>query len=92
MAKVKRKRTNPSRVSATQADILKAKKAAADEAAEMAFALFLTVLGDKYGWSREQMAEYYSKVVYLADSVKQKRVTIPQLLYTLKEEYGIVLR
>lgn len=84
-----KKKPNPRRIPATKADIEKAKKQGTDEAATFAIAIIFSALTDKMGWTKEQLLELWGHVDYLSDSVTKGYVTIPQLLHTLKEEYGV---
>ena len=84
-----KKKPNPRRRPATMADVEKAKKEAENYAAAYAMAIIFTALTDKMGWTKEQLIELWGHVDYLSDSVTKGYVTIPQLLHTLKEEYGV---
>lgn len=84
-----KKKPNPRRRPATMADVEKAKKEAENYAAAYAMAIIFTALTDKMGWTKEQLLELWGHVDYLSDSVTKGYVTIPQLLHTLKEEYGV---
>lgn len=84
-----KKKPNPRKIPATKADIEKAKKQGTDKAATFAIAIIFSALTDKMGWTKEQLLELWGHVDYLSDSVTQGYVTIPQLLHTLKEEYGV---
>lgn len=84
-----KKKPNPRKIPATKADIEKAKKQGTDKAATFAIAIIFTALTDKMGWTKEQLLELWGHVDYISDSVTKGYVTIPQLLHTLKEEYGV---
>lgn len=84
-----KKKPNPRRIPATKADIEKAKRKGTEDATNFAIAIIFTALTDKSGWTKEQLQELWEHVNYLSDSVTKGYVTIPQLLHTLKEEYGV---
>lgn len=84
-----KKKPNPRKIPATKADIEKAKKQGTDKAATFAIAIIFSALTDKMGWTKEQLLELWGHVDYISDSVTKGYVTIPQLLHTLKEEYGV---
>lgn len=84
-----KKKPNPRRIPATKADIEKAKRKGTEDATNFAIAIIFTALTDKIGWTKEQLQELWGHVNYLSDSVTKGYVTIPQLLHTLKEEYGV---
>ena len=88
-----KKKPNPRKIPATKADIEKAKKQGTDKAATFAIAIIFSALTDKMGWTtgwtKEQLLELWGHVDYIFDSVTKGYVTIPQLLHTLKEEYGV---
>lgn len=87
-----KKKPNPRRIPATKADVEKAKKESADTAAAYAMAIIFTALTDKMGMDYEFVHQVYEHAIYVADSVSRKYVTIPQLIHTLREEYGIDIK
>ena len=84
-----KKKPNPRRIPATRADVEKATKQGTDEAATFAIAIIFSALTDKMGWTKEQLQELWGHVDYISDSVTKGYVKIPQLVQTLKEEYGV---
>lgn len=84
------KKINPRRIPATQADVERAKRQAMLEATEYAMALMLTVLLDKFN-AADYIQDVWAEVNKLAESVTEGRVTVSDLIYTLKAEYGINL-
>ena len=87
-----KKKPNPRRIPATKADVEKAKKEAEDYAAAYALAIVFTALTDKMGMDYEFVHQVYEHANYVADSVTKKYVTLPQLIHTLREEYGIDIK
>lgn len=87
-----KKKPNPRRRPATMADVEKAKKESADTAAAYAMAIIFTALTDKMGMDYEFVHQVYEHANYVADSVEKKYVTIPQLIHTLRKEYGIDIK
>ena len=87
-----KKKVNPRKRPATQADILKAKKEAQNTAINYAWAIFFTVMVDKEGYGKKRLNRIWEEVNDLSDSVAQGYVSINDLLQVLEEEKGIVLR
>ena len=87
-----KKKPNPRRRPATKADVEKAKKEAEDYAAAYALAIVFTALTDKMGMDYEFVHQVYEHANYVADSVTKKYVTLPQLIHTLRKEYGIDIK
>ena len=87
-----KKKPNPRRIPATKADVEKAKKEAEDYAAAYALAIVFTALTDKMGMDYEFVHQVYEHANYVADSVTKKYVTLPQLIHTLRKEYGIDIK
>lgn len=83
------KKKNPHKIPATKADVEKAKREGTDEAATIAMAIIFTALTDKMGWTVEQLQELWGHVEYLSESINKGYVKVPQLVHTLKEEYGV---
>lgn len=83
---------NPNKVTITKAQAEKMKKQAFAEAVDSALAMFLTVLYDKEGMSREDIQRIGRGVQALAESVTQGYVSISDLKHVLKTEYDIELR
>lgn len=86
-----KKKVNPRRKPATQADIQKAKKDATSEAISFAWAILFTVLHDKEGWGKVRLQRLWSEVGELSDSIAKGYVSVTDLKHTLKEEMGVEL-
>ena len=85
MGKKKKSSNHPVRV----ADVKRAKQEAVAEAVDQASVLFLTVLLDKYNGG-DYIADVWRDVQKLSDEVGERRVSLGDLRYVLKSEYGIV--
>ena len=83
------KKINPRKRPATQADVVKAKKQATDEAISLAMTIFLTVLKDKNGFSNEELQDTWKNVENLSDSIKDGYVNVYDLRIVLRDEYEI---
>ena len=81
-------KTNPRKVPATQADVRRAKEWACNEAVRMTSAIFLTVLCDKFN-GEEYIPDIWDAVNKLSCEIKEKRVSVPDLLMVLRDEYNI---
>ena len=84
------KKVNPRRRPATQAEVLKAKSEASDNAILTAMAIFLTVIVDKFNGA-DYVVDVWKEVNNLSDSINRGYVSVSDLIHTLKEEYGIEL-
>lgn len=70
------------------ADIKRAKAVATVNALATAETIFLTVMLDKYG-AADKIRDIWQDVVKLSEEVKEKRVSIADMLDVLENEYGI---
>ena len=91
-----KKKTNPRRIPASQADINKvrrelkqAKTEVTGDAVSLAISMFLTVLCDKFGYDAESLQAVWAEVNNLSDSVVKGYVNVEDLKQVLREEYGI---
>ena len=83
---MKKKKVNPNRKPATQADVEKARM----QGVSLAMAIFLTVLVDKFNGA-EYIKEVWAAVNSLSDSISKGYVDLFDLKKVLKEEYNIEL-
>ena len=86
------KKKNPHRIPATRADVDKARRMAKEEAADAAIAIMITALMDKMGWTTEQVLELWGHVQDLSESIREGRITVPDLKDVLKQEAGLIVR
>ena len=86
----KKKRVNPRRKPATQADVEKAKRQAQTHAINMVWAVFFTALRDKEGFGYKRLRRVWDEVNYLSDSIDKGYVKLDDLVNELAE-YGITL-
>lgn len=56
----------------------------------MTSAIFLTVLCDKFGGA-DYVPDIWREVSKLSEEIKEKRVSVPDLIRTLDEEYDILV-
>jgi len=87
-----KKKINPRRIPVSLADMKKNANKATDEAIHLAFAIFLTVLKDKFGFSNDDIV----KAWYEADKLSEEVLTdglvkMQDLIDVLREEYHIDL-
>lgn len=85
----KKKRVNPHRRPVNMATVRKVREETKDEAVNLAIALFLTVLCDKFGYDAEKLKAVWDAVNSLSDSVVKGYVNVDDLKTVLREEYGI---
>ena len=86
----KKKRVNPHRRPATQADVEKAKRQAQEYAINSVWAVFFTALRDKEGFGYKRLRRVWDEVNYISDSIDKGYVKLEDLVEELKE-YGITL-
>ena len=97
MAQAK-KRTRPPQArdknrTAFEIEIAKIKRQAVREASEVAFVLMLgipvMVLGDKHGWSKEQIQDFSKEAHKLYTAFEEGRITLEDIHKTLLEDYEL---
>lgn len=87
-----KRKVNPRKRPATQADIIKAKKEAQNKAIDYAWAIFFTVMIDKEGYGKKRLNRIWKEVCDLSDSITKGYVSVNDLMQVLDEEMGIVLK
>lgn len=88
----KKKKTNPRRLPVSQADLLKAKKEAVNQAITSAFAMVFMALRDKEDYSNEDLQRIWNNVNDIAECVTTGRIDVKDCLKTLEDEAGIVFK
>jgi len=84
-----KKKINPRRRPLSEADVIRIQ----DNAVHLAFAIFLTVLKDKFGFSNDEIVRAWSEADKLSEEVlRDGLVKLKDLVDMLKEEYKIDLR
>ena len=83
-----KKKVNPRRRPASQADVKRAKDKAVGDAIYLTKILVFTALLDKKGFTPDDLADVWKQVDKLADSVNEGRITIADMACVLREEYG----
>ena len=84
-----KKKINPRRRPLSEADVIKIQ----DNAVHLAFAIFLTVLKDKFGFSNDDIVRAWCEADKLSEEVlRDGLVKLKDLIDMLKEEYKIDLR
>lgn len=87
----KKGKVNPRKHPMTEADTRKLMERSANTAVGLSLAIFITVLVDKYGWSREQVTDIWKHLEKLSEEVKEGRVSAYDLKKALEEDTGILL-
>ena len=82
---MKKKRVNPRRKPATQADVEKAKQQAQTHAITMVWAVFFTALRDKERFGYKRLRRVWDEVNYISDSIDKGYIDIDDLVNELKE-------
>lgn len=70
------KKLNPRRRPVNQADLLRAKNDAVNEAANSALVIFFTVLCDKFGADADQLKQLYAEMNKLSEGITDGYVSI----------------
>ena len=84
-----KRRVNPHRKPMSRALMKKMQDTITGESINLAMALFLTVLLDKFGYEAEELKAVWDEVNDLSDSVAKGYVNINDLLEVLSSEYDI---
>ena len=87
MKKSTSKKVNPRRRPLSEADVPKIR----DEAIHLAFAIFLTVLKDNFGFDNDQIVYAWERADKLSEEAKDGRIKLWDLVGVLREEYNIDL-
>ena len=83
-----KKKVNPRRRPATQADVQRAKQKGREEAIKLAWSILFTVLRDKEGYDLEGLQRVWKEVDDLSDSIAKGYCTVTDLRDVLKQEIG----
>ena len=83
-----KKKVNPRRRPATQADVQRAKQKGQEEAVKLAWSILFTVLRDKKGYDLEGLQRVWKEVDDLSDSIAKGYCTVTDLRDVLKQEIG----
>ena len=83
-----KKKVNPRRRPATQADVQRAKQKGREEAIKLAWSILFTVLRDKEGYDLEALQRVWKEVDDLSDSIAKGYCTVTDLRDVLKQEIG----
>ena len=83
-----KKKVNPRRRPATQADVRRAKQKGQEEAVKLAWSILFTVLRDKEGYDLEGLQRVWKEVDDLSDSIAKGYCTVTDLRDVLKQEIG----
>ena len=83
-----KKKVNPRRRPATQADVQRAKQKVREEAIKLAWSILFTVLRDKEGYDLEGLQRVWKEVDDLSDSIAKGYCTVTDLRDVLKQEIG----
>jgi len=85
-----KKKTNPRRKPATQADVKKAKHKAVEEAVRLVVYMVLYVLIDKHNAPREDIQQLAREVNDVADSIAKGYLDWKDIRQVLEEEYEVI--
>ena len=85
------KKTNPKNRPASQADVDKAYAKGCNEGCNLAMAIFLTVIVDKFN-GKDWVEDIWNYCNKLSEEIKEHRVNLFDLVDVLESEYEITLR
>ena len=85
------KKINPRNKPASEEDVKRAWNNGINEGVTNAMAIMLTVLLDKFDGA-PYIREVWSEVCKLSEEVGERRVSVPDLIRTLSEEYEIEVK
>lgn len=85
-----KKKTNPRRKPATQADVKKAKNDAVSEAVRLVVYMVLYVLIDKHNAPQEDIQQLAREVNDVADSIAKGYLDWKDIRQVLEEEYEVI--
>ena len=91
MGKQKAKKINPRKRPLSEADIKRAKEKASDAATKITLAIFLTVLCDDFGFTKEQIQFAWQRLDKLSEEVAEHRINAYDLIKVLHDEYMVDL-
>lgn len=83
-----KKRTNPNKRPATQADVERARAQGRQQGVLDSAVIMLTVLRDKEGFTPEDLQRFWSEIGDLSDSIVQGYASISDMKNVLKQEIG----
>ncbi len=86
-----KKKVNPRRKPATEADVRRAKDKATEDAIRTVLYMLLYVLIDKHGATKEEIHTIQEDLNYIADSMNRGYVDWRDIKRTLEEEYDVEL-
>lgn len=86
-----KKKTNPRHRPATQADLKKAKREAAEEAVRRLFYLMIYIFIEKHNAPKEELLQLGSEFNYYADSINRDYVTWRDIEKVVVEDYGVTV-
>ena len=84
------KKTNPRNKPASEEDVKRARAKGIEDGVTCACAIFLTVMVDKFD-AEDKIKDIWGETNKLSEEIKEGRVSVADLRYTLRSEYGIEL-
>lgn len=84
-------KTNPRNRPASQKDVDRAYSRGTKEGCNLAMAIFLTVLCDKFN-GHDWIPQVWEECNRLSESIKEHRVNLFDLVSVLENEYGIEMK
>ena len=87
---MKTKKKNP-HISLRRSDVERIKKEVTTDAVKSAFAIFLMVMHDKWGFGKKRLNRLFGNICDLSDMVGEGYVSTAELKRILKDEMNIVI-
>ena len=82
------KKVNPRRIPKTQADVDAAYDKGVTDGSDLACVIMMSALLDKFN-AEAHLPEIWAAFGKLAEEIKERRVSLPDLRRTLEEEYDL---
>ena len=84
------KKKNP-HINLRRSDVERMKREITDDAVKNAFAIFLMVMHDKWGFGMKRLNRLFGHICELSDLVGDRYVSVAEIKKTLRDEMGIVI-
>lgn len=87
---MKAKKKNPT-YTLKRSDIDRIKKECTNDAVNAAFAIFLTVMRDKWGFGHKRLNRLYGQILDLSETIGEGYISIDKLRQILRDEAGVIV-
>lgn len=88
---MKQKKKNP-QITLKQTELERIRKDYTDNGVNGAFAIFLTVMRDKWGFGHKRLNRLYNQIIELSEIIGEGYVSVDNLKEILRNEMGINIK